>query len=166
MSHEGKVKSNEWFTPKYIFDALCIEFDLDVAHPLDSHHTHVPAKRVLTVHEDGLASDWEGCVWMNPPFGNQKDKLIWINKFIEHGNGIALMPDRTSCYWWQYFAKRSHSILFVDKKIKFIRPDGSIGNQPSNGTTLFALETKAVRALANAERRGLGVSFIIEQNDF
>lgn len=33
MSHEAAGKSDEWYTPKYIFDALNTWFDLDVAAP-------------------------------------------------------------------------------------------------------------------------------------
>lgn len=33
MSHEALGKSYEWYTPKYIFDALSLVFDLDVASP-------------------------------------------------------------------------------------------------------------------------------------
>lgn len=40
MSHERRGKSDEWYTPKYVFDALGVVFDLDVAHPRD--HTHTP----------------------------------------------------------------------------------------------------------------------------
>ena len=96
---------------------------------------------------------------MNPPFGNQKEKYKWIQKFIDHKNGIALMPDRTSAPWWQYFAKNVDAILFVDGKIKFIKPDGSKGESPGNGTTLFAIGKKGIEALKNAETNGLGIYY-------
>lgn len=140
MSHEAAIKSNEWYTPDYVFDALECDFDLDVAAPRDLTYCSVPAQNVIM--SDSLNKKWNGFVWMNPPYGNQNLKYQWIRKFIKHGNGIALMPDRTSAPWWQYFAKRSDAVLFVDGKIKFIRPDGSIGESPGNGTTLFAIGEK------------------------
>lgn len=154
MSHEAAVKSNEWYTPKYIFDALECHFDQDVATPFDLEFVNVPTYRWIS--EDSLDRDWWGFVWMNPPFGNQREKLLWIQKFINHGNGIALFPDRTSAPWWQHFAKSADAVLFVDGKIKFIRPDGSKGESPGNGTTLFAIGTNGVAALKNAEKNGLG----------
>lgn len=157
MSHETAVKSNEWYTPKYVFEALGVVFDLDVASPLDRSKCHVPAKSFIS--SDSLTANWNGLVWMNPPFGNQRSKFDWINKFLDHGNGIALMPDRTSAPWWQYFARNVDSILFVDGKIKFIKPDGSIGESPGNGTTLFARGNDADLALQIANERGLGIYF-------
>lgn len=157
MSHEKQGKSNEWYTPKYIFDAMEVVFDLDVAAPLKGDFTHVSCLDLLNKNNCGLKSDWNGFIWMNPPFGHQKDKLLWINKFIKHGNGVALMPDRSSASWWQLFCKNSDAILNVSKKIKFIRPDGTTGDSPSNGTTLFAIGTKGERALMNAQNNNLGI---------
>ena len=44
MGHwEGVGKSDEWYTPKYIFDALGVIFDLDVARPANAD-TFVPCR--------------------------------------------------------------------------------------------------------------------------
>ncbi len=109
--------------------------------------------------EDGLTAAWFGLVWMNPPFGHQRQKIEWLSRFISHGNGIALVPDRTSAEWWQWAAPQMDAILFVAPKIKFERPDGSIGEQPGSGTTLMALGDRAVAALVRGQRNGLGRLF-------
>lgn len=154
MSHwETSGQSDEWYTPDYIFDALGCIFDLDVAAPKNSA-PHVPCRYWL--HEKSLETDWSGFVWMNPPFGGRNGLVPWLRKFIEHGNGIALTPDRTSAPWWQQMAKNADAVLFLDGKVRFIRPDGSEGKSPSNGTTLFALGDRGVSALARASRHGLG----------
>ena len=158
MSHESIGKSDEWYTPKYIFDALKCKFDLDVSAPIDRKFCHVPANRFIT--ENSLAEIWNGYVWMNAPFGHQKDKFLWLNKFIDHGNGIALTPDRTSAPWWQHTSKNTDAVLFVDGKIKFIKPDGKLGKQPGNGTTLFAKGDLALKSLIKAESEGLGKLYI------
>src|SRR5699024_9365228 len=98
-----------------------------------------------------------GFVWMNPPYGDQKVKKAWLDKFFNHANGIALMPDRTSTQWWQDASQRSDIILLVNKKISFIRNDGTLGKEPSNGTTLFGIGENAVNSLINAQKNGLGV---------
>lgn len=154
MSHERKGKSNEWYTPLYVFEALNVSFDLDVASPEIKIHSCVPANYFYS--SDGLGKQWKGFVWMNPPFGNQKNKYLWINRFINHGNGIALMPDRSSAPWWQYLAENTDAILAVKGRIKFIDNNGDKGESPSNGTTLFAIGKKSVKALRNAEENGLG----------
>ena len=42
-AYESHGETDEWYTPKYIFDALGVEFDLDVASPQNGPR-HVPAK--------------------------------------------------------------------------------------------------------------------------
>lgn len=153
--HEIPAQSDEWYTPSYVFDALGCGFDLDVASPEDRTYCSVPADQFLT--KDSLSVEWNGFVWMNPPFGGRNSKTPWLDKIYSHGNGIALTPDRTSAPWWQRAARQADAVLFVDGKIKFIRPDGSAGNQPGTGTTLLAYGNKAVNALARSQTRGLGL---------
>jgi hypothetical protein len=125
-SYEKQGESDEWYTPRYIFDALAARFDLDVACPPEGPR-YVPASAYF--HERALEQPWRGFVWMNPPFGHQSTKRLWLRKFFDHGNGIALLPDRTSAPWWQEFAPLADAIQFVAPKVKFERPDGSIGGQ-------------------------------------
>jgi len=154
--HEARGKSSEWYTPAYIFQALGERFDLDVAAPR-AGAPFVPADHWL--YENSLDAEWFGFVWMNPPYGLQKDKRLWLDKFFDHGNGIALMPDRTSAPWWQEAAKRCDMMLFVSPKIQFYRPDGTKGDEPGNGTTLFAAGERAMSALMRA--RDLGVVSVV-----
>lgn len=164
MSHwEATGKSDEWYTPKYVFDALGCHFDLDVAHPY-GRSTNVPAKCFFSA--DGLTREWTGFVWMNPPFGGRNSIAIWLDKFFEHGNGIALTPDRTSAPWWQDANRDADAVLFVKGKVKFERSDGMVGKSPSTGTTLFADGPRAVEALLAADRAGLGAAMCRASNIF
>jgi hypothetical protein len=149
-------KSNDWYTPKYIFDALGAEFDLDVAAP--SVRLHVPAKCWLTEYDDGLkyAPYWHGFIWMNPPFGGRNGLEPWLKCFFRHGNGIALVPDRTSAPWFRDAWAHADIVLFMPK-VRFIRPDGSLGKSPSNGTALMASGDRASTHLSLAATRGLGI---------
>lgn len=149
-AYERAGESDEWYTPKYIFDALRCGFDLDVACPPEGPR-HTPA--VSFFCERALERPWYGFVWMNPPFGHMSTKRAWLSKFFDHGHGIALLPDRTSAPWWQEAAPRADAILFVSGKIKFERPDGTLGEQPGNGTCLFAAGPRAVNVLKSS---GLG----------
>ncbi|AOR77185.1 DNA N-6-adenine-methyltransferase [Novosphingobium resinovorum] len=155
MTHERRGKSDEWYTPKYVFDALGVVFDLDVAHPRDHSYTSVPARRFL--YEYGLEAEWSGFIWMNPPFGNgDRAKLLWMERFFDNGDGVALTPDRTSAGWFQQCWQRADMVMFVSPKIKFVAPDGSRGEQPGNGTVLWAAGERGVQALCAAHERGLG----------
>lgn len=154
MSHwETSGASDEWYTPAFVFDALGCEFDLDVAAP-NGGGDCVPAK--LRYSRRGLTDEWFGFVWMNPPFGGRNSLAPWLTKFFDHGNGIALTPDRTSAPWFQEAWQRADLAMFT-RKIRFLRPDGTEGKSPSNGTTLWAAGDRAEAALRTAVDRGLGI---------
>lgn len=143
-AYEAAGETDEWYAPRYIFDALGERFDLDVACPPDGPR-HVPADAWFS--SDALSRTWHGFVWMNPPFGNQKVKRQWLSKFFAHGNGVALVPDRTSAPWFQEYGPQASALLWVSPKIKFERPDGTRGEWPGTGTTLMAAGPRAVMAL-------------------
>lgn len=153
MSHwESPGKSDEWFTPRYVFDQLGCRFDLDVA--TSDGANNVPASLGITAN--ALERDWHGFIWMNPPFGGRNAIACWLEKFIAHGNGIALTPDRTSAPWFQAAFPRMESVLFTPK-IKFLRADGTEGASPSNGTALMAIGWQGCAALERASALGLGI---------
>lgn len=147
-------KSDEWFTPPHVFEALGERFDMDVASPGIPGLTHVPAAAFVT--SDSLTQDWRGFVWMNPPFGGRNGIAPWLSKFFGHGNGIALTPDRTSAPWFRICWPMADAVLFTPK-LRFLRPDGTEGKSPSNGTALWAAGERAEAALYRAAERGLGI---------
>lgn len=151
---ETNGASNEWYTPAAIFHALECAFDMDVAAPRGIK-THVPADTFIVA--GSLTEEWKGFIWMNPPFGGRNGLVPWLDKFFAHGNGIALTPDRTSAPWWQDAADKADAILFINGKVKFERPDRSVGKSPSNGTTLFAVGDEGTEALERAALNGLGL---------
>jgi hypothetical protein len=146
-------QSDEWFTPAYIFEDLGCRFDLDVASP-NGFKTHVPAEAFIC--NDSLAREWQGFVWMNPPFGGRSGIAPWLDKFFKHGNGVALTPDRTSAPWFRDAWGKADGVLFTPK-IRFLRPDGTEGKSPSNGTALWAAGERGMAALCHARANGLGI---------
>lgn len=154
-AYEAAGETDDWYTPKYIFDALGLEFDLDPASPPEGPR-YVPLSRGGVFYwERGLEQPWRGVVWMNPPFGNQKTKRAWLTKFFDHGNGVALVPDRTSAPWFQEYAPRAECVCFVAPKIKFERPDGTRGESPGTGTALMGVGAVAASAVQSC---GLGIT--------
>jgi hypothetical protein len=114
----------------------------------------VPAEHHYT--SDGLEREWFGFVWLNPPYGRGVLPL-WLEKFARHGNGIALVPERTSTAWWQALASRADMILCVNSKIPFADLSGEQTNVIPIGSTLVAIGEKGVRGLIEAHRNGLGI---------
>ena len=148
---ESTGKSDDWYTPLCVFEVLGCTFDLDVA---GAHKAQVPCRGAI--YTDSLNDQWSGFIWMNPPFGGRNGIAPWLKKFIQHGNGIALTPDRTSAPWFQDALPAMDAVLFT-RKLKFIRPDGSEGGSPSNGTALMAIGAQGVVALRCAAKAGFGV---------
>jgi hypothetical protein len=156
--HEQSVgATDEWYTPSHVFTALGCCFDLDVASPGLDVTPWIPAKECLIAQDNGLACQWHGFIWMNPPFGGRGQIEPWLDRFFRHGHGIALTPDRTSAPWWQRQAVKADAILFVAPKLKFIGADGKPGNSPAQGTTLFASGKRVIDALNKAQSLGLGL---------
>lgn len=154
MGHwEAIGKSDEWYTPKHVFDAMGVHFNQDVAGSL-SLHQHVPCDYVIA--NESLSTFWRGFVWMNPPFGGRNALQPWLEKFFAHGHGVALTPDRSSAPWFRYAWERADLVLFTPK-LKFVRADGSVGKSPSSGTALWAVGGTGMQALKNAAAAGLGV---------
>jgi hypothetical protein len=146
--------TDEWYTPAHVFTALDTTFDVDVSSPGREVTPWIPAERFIT--SDSLAKTWDGFVWMNPPFGRRNGLVPWLDKFIRHGSGICLVPDRTSAPWWQWWAKQMDLILFVSPKLRFIDCNGHPRKSPPQGTCLGALGYKAQEALRRAALSGLG----------
>ena len=115
--------SKEWYTPIKIFDALGIEFDLDPCSPGKKIVPWVPAKRHLTIEDDGLTAHWEGNIWLNPPYGS--DTPAWLEHLsvaYECGiaTGIALVFARSSTQWFHTYVQKATAICFIKGRIKFV----------------------------------------------
>lgn len=110
---------DDWQTPLELVHALG-RFDLDPCANCRAP-TRVAAKG-FTKDDDGLAQQWAGRVFLNPPYGTEP--RVWLRKLAEHGNGIALIPPRVGARWFhrEVFAT-ADAILFLCGRLAFINPD-------------------------------------------
>jgi hypothetical protein len=81
--------------------------------------------------KSGHSKPWHGRVWLNPPF-DAKSRDAFLGKMAIHGNGIALVAVAPETKWfktwiWPY----ATSILFLDRRPHFYRPDGIQGKTNS-----------------------------------
>jgi len=141
--------TSEWYTPPEIFDALGLTFDLDPCSPGPGHW--VPARKIYTKSDDGLNREWSGLVFMNPPFGGRFGQVPWLERFLHHSQGVAIVRAYTSSSWWHEMMPRAHALLFPRGKTKFIRPDGSIGSSPGHGIVLVGMGSVACDALIRSK---------------
>jgi hypothetical protein len=67
--HEQCVgATDEWYTPPYVFEAMGVRFDLDVAAPRRLDWIPINDRFITS---GSLEQDWRGFIWMNPPFGGR-----------------------------------------------------------------------------------------------
>ena len=135
---------DECYTPKWVFDKLGVYFDLDVAsadHPLIT----VPASARFTKEENALTKNWYGRVWMNPPFSKVTP---WIDKFIEHNNGIGLVPLSSNGRWVNKLWDSQVAFCYLPANMKFIGASGHQVNMRWR-TTLIAAGSENISALSN-----------------
>ncbi len=151
--HERQSQTDEWYTPAWIFEALGVQFDLDPCAALADHPANDWCTNRLGIC--GLREQWNGSVWLNPPFGGRNGIRPWLEKLIEHGDGIAIVPNRTATDWFQDAAEHADCVLFVRGKVKFLRPDGSEGRSPGYGNVLLAYGTGMAGVLRASSIPGL-----------
>lgn len=106
-----------------------------------------------TKDDDGLAHEWQGTVWMNPPYSR-----VLLRQFCEkmaaYGNGIALLVNRQDNLLWQeVIFPSAKSMIFMRHRVKFIRPDGTTGS-PFFGSCLVAWGDECDLRLRNSGIEG------------
>lgn len=143
---QEQLTSDDYYTPAWIFDALGLHFDLDVASP--PHATNVPCDRYYTQADNGLAQPWYGRVWMNPPFSKPRP---WVERWLDHANGVALLPISRAARWIDKLWDSPAKVYVINKNIKFHRPDGST-NHVWVCLWLWAIGDDNIEALQNIGR--------------
>jgi phage N-6-adenine-methyltransferase len=133
---------DEWYTPKWIFDGLGIVFSIDVCGPADRTHIAVPSEQYYTEEDDGLASEWWGTIWCNPPYS---DPEPWATKCIEHGDGLLLTHIPMNAGWASAVWQKCDGLRLF-QAIEFVRPDGKL-QRPGMWLQIAAFGSDAVGAL-------------------
>jgi hypothetical protein len=151
-SHETTARTDEWYTPPWIFEGLNVKFDLDPCNSKAGQPANDWCAERFPMH--GLEKDWFGRVWLNPPFGGRNGIRPWLERLVDHGNGIALVPNRTATGWFQDAADAADRVMFLRGKVKFIDAWGQIGRSPGYGNVLLAYGSAMRTALLNADIDG------------
>lgn len=118
--------TDTWLTPKWLLDELG-PFNLDPCAAPEPRPFPTAGMMISEANGDGLAAQWLGRVWLNPPYSNPGP---WVEKLEQHGNGIALVFARTDTEWFQPFLRRN-GVWFMKGRINFLRPDGSLSKSGS-----------------------------------
>jgi len=119
--------SPEWYTPQDIIsrvEASLGGIDLD---PCSNSHGSpaVPAAHHFVEADDGLAKEWFGTVYMNPPYGRGIDE--WVQKLdaaYQAGRvtqAVALLPARVDTRWFRIL--RDYAVCFINGRLRFSGAD-------------------------------------------
>lgn len=107
-----------WATPQPTFDALNAEFGFEVDVCALPENAKCP--RYYVPAEDGLAQEWRGKCWMNPPYGRVIGK--WVRKAYEAALAgatvVCLLPARTDTAWFHDYCQKGE-IRFLRGRLKF-----------------------------------------------
>lgn len=141
----AKAETHTWLTPLWLINELGV-FDLDpCAFP-----GHKTANKLIVLPEDGLKSQWNGRVWLNPPYGSEACR--WLSKLKDHGNGIALIFGRLETKWIKPFL--GGGFFVIDGRIKFESPVSSKSGNAGCMSILIPFGRKNVGAILSSDIRG------------
>ena len=165
FTHEATYnESKEWYTPRFIFDKLGINFDLDPCSPGKNIVPWIPAKTHYTVKDNGLIKKWFGNVFINPPYGMDTPK--WMKRLAEYGNGVALVFARPDTKWFHDYVIKADAICFIKGRVAFVPAEDALlyadkQKEPKGGcgaaSMLVAFGKKNAQALFDSDL-GLALS--------
>jgi phage N-6-adenine-methyltransferase len=156
----GTGDEQSYTPPEYVESARQVMggIDLDPASNPTAQKT-VAAQKYYTADDDGLTKEWEGCVFLNPPY-----TVRVIDGFIEklitdYGAGkvrdaVLLTNNSTDTSWFHRAAEKSSAVCFTKGRINFQKPDGSTSS-PTNGQAFFYFGSKVQKFVDVFGKHGL-----------
>jgi len=130
----GIATTHDWLTPPELLAALG-EFDLDpCASEFQPWRT---AHQQYTIRDDGLAREWAGRVFCNPPYGPHAAQ--WLERCAAHGNAVALVFARTETAVFQdHVWPCADGVLFLRGRVSFRLPGGGRAGPSGAPSVLIA----------------------------
>tara|TARA_Y100000310_G_C20587358_1_gene766170 strand:- start:414 stop:1364 length:951 start_codon:yes stop_codon:yes gene_type:complete len=149
----------EWYTPEDIVDRAADVMDgieIDPASCKDANII-VQAEKFYTAETNGLAQEWIGSVWLNPPYDLVSPWADKLSEEIEAGRvteACVLVNASTETKWFSKFAARASSVCFIAGRLSFWNPTRESKNAP-HGNALFYFGSNASKFYEEFAELGL-----------
>ena len=123
-------KTDNWATPKYLYDELDKEFDFDFDPcPLNSTF-------------NGLDVRWGKRNFINPPYSNVIGFLEKAHIELKKGNAdvcVFLTFANTDTKWFHRYCYGKGELRFIKGRLKFVDEDGKTKNSAMRPSMLIIL---------------------------
>ena len=135
---------NEWYTPAQFTTAARAamgSINLDPASSEIANRT-VGADAFFTKEDDGLSREWNGNVWLNPPYASpliSQFANAVADKFDsgEIDQACVLVNNATETAWFRRLAKSASAICFLSSRVKFLDMNSSPSGSPLQGQAVL-----------------------------
>ena len=129
--------NEEWYTPKKYIDMareVLGRIDIDPASNSFANEV-VQATTYYTKEDNGLTKEWQGKMWLNPPYSSIIADFIdkTCNSDVE---AIVLTNNSTDTKWFAQAANNCDAICFTYGRINFY-DDTDKKSSPTNGQAFF-----------------------------
>ena len=136
--------NNEWYTPSWLIEVArraMGSIDCDPASSDIANET-VKAEQYYTADGDGLKQDWNGNVWLNPPYSQPLIAQFCGHLMLQLHKGhtkqaCVLVNNATETTWFQLLLMGAAAVWFIKGRVKFVGPDGTESNSPLQGQCML-----------------------------
>jgi hypothetical protein len=143
--------NSEWYTPQEYVDAAREVMGFIDTDPCSIDHANevVQAETFYTAEQNGLAMEWHGSVFVNPPYGDGAVCEFATKLLIERDAGrtkqaVFLVNNCTETKWFQMLICHAAAVCFPCGRISFWSPDKN-SKSPLQGQAILYFGPHAKR---------------------
>jgi ParB family transcriptional regulator, chromosome partitioning protein len=131
--------TDEWYTPEHIIEAartVMGSIDLDPAS-CEYANRIVKAKKIFTIHDDGLYQQWYGNVWLNPPYSQTIEWTRRLRQEYENDKvtqAVLLVNANPEVKWFRELYDYPFALTHV--RTKFYN-EMTVQDQPISPSAIF-----------------------------